>query len=198
MSAGTGRTLTPRGRERRSQLLAYATARFAENGYHPTSVADIVNGLGVGKGVFYWYFDTKEQLFRELLKDAQLELRRSQRDLIAGEPDPLRRIDLGIRAALRWWAEHPDLMNLVQFAATEEAFAPAIRKGQEIALGDLVVHLKDAVAEGRIADRDPEVLGHAVLGVTTQLARELLHRRGEDPEVVADAAVSFVLHGLTG
>ena len=27
----------------------YAAARFAEGGYHPTSVAEIVQGLGVGK-----------------------------------------------------------------------------------------------------------------------------------------------------
>ena len=47
------RKLTPRGRDRRQSLIAYATKRFAENGYHPTSVADIVDGVGVGKGVFY-------------------------------------------------------------------------------------------------------------------------------------------------
>ena len=70
------RRLTDRGEERRRQLLAYATARFAEHGYHPTSVADIVNGLGVGKGVFYWYFDNKEELFRSILREAQLDLRR--------------------------------------------------------------------------------------------------------------------------
>ena len=50
------RRLTQRGRERHRQLMDYATARFAESGYHPTSVAEIVTGLGVGKGVFYWYF----------------------------------------------------------------------------------------------------------------------------------------------
>ena len=49
----------------------YAATRFAENGYHPTSVAEIVQGLGVGKGVFYWYFDSKEELFLEILREAQ-------------------------------------------------------------------------------------------------------------------------------
>ena len=52
------RRLTPRGQERRDQIIAFATARFASHGYHPTSVADIVDGLGVGNGVFYWYFDS--------------------------------------------------------------------------------------------------------------------------------------------
>src|SRR5205085_6261795 len=57
------RRLTARGKERRQQLMEFAAARFAEGGYHPTSVAEIVQGLGVGKGVFYWYFDSKEELF---------------------------------------------------------------------------------------------------------------------------------------
>lgn len=192
------RRLTPRGRERRRQLLDFAAKRFAESGYHPTSVADIVGGLGVGKGVFYWYFDSKEQLFLELLREAQTDLRRHQRDAIADEPDPVRRLELGIRAAFRWWAEHPEIMNLVQFAATESAFRPALRQGQSVALGDAVTHLEEAIADGRIRDADPEALAHAVVGLTSHLSRELVHRRGDAPDDVADLAVAVLLHGITG
>ncbi len=192
------RRLTARGEERRRQLIEYATRRFAESGYHPTSVADIVGGLGVGKGVFYWYFESKEQLFLELLREAQTDLRRHQRDAIAGEDDPLKRVELGIRAAMRWWAGHPEIFTLVQFAATEETFGGALRRGQEVALGDAAVHLKEAIAEGLVRDADPEALGHAVLGLSTHLPRELVHRRGDDPDEVADLAVAILLHGLTG
>src|SRR6058998_2068649 len=112
------RRLTQRGRERRSQLMEYAARRFAENGYHPTSVAEIVQGMGVGKGVFYWYFDSKEELLAEILKEAQLDLRRRQQQFIAGEPDPdpLRRIELGIRATMEWIDEHRHLSTLFQLA----------------------------------------------------------------------------------
>ncbi len=192
------RRLTARGEERRRQLVEYATQRFAESGYHPTSVADIVGGLGVGKGVFYWYFESKEELFLEILRASQTDLRRNQRDAIAGETDPVRRLELGIRAAMRWWSGHPDIAKLVQFAATEETFAPALRRGQDVALGDAVTHLKEAIAEGRIRDADPDALGHAVLGLSSHLARELIIRRGDDPDEVADLAVAILLHGLTG
>ena len=116
------RRLTQRGRDRREQLMQYAIARFAENGYHPTSVAEIVEGMGVGKGVFYWYFSSKEELLAEILREAQLDLRRRQQQFIAGEPDPdpLRRIELGIRATMEWIDEHRHLSTLFQLAATEE------------------------------------------------------------------------------
>ena len=42
------RQLTPRGKERRHQLMAFAAARFAEGGFHPTSVAEIVSGQWKG------------------------------------------------------------------------------------------------------------------------------------------------------
>ena len=111
--------------------MTYATARFAENGYHPTSVAEIVQGLGVGKGVFYWYFASKEELFLEILRDAQRQLRRRQEAAIADEPDPVRRIELGIRATMSWFEENRALFNLFQFATTDERFATAMRRGQE-------------------------------------------------------------------
>ncbi len=131
------RRLTQRGKDRREQLMAFATGRFAEQGYHPTSVSEIVQGLGVGKGVFYWYFDSKEQLFLEILKDAQTDLRRRQQQAIGDEHDPVRRIEKGIRASMQWLAANRHLTQLTQFAATEERFAPALRKGAAVAAADV-------------------------------------------------------------
>jgi hypothetical protein len=42
------------------------------------------------------------------------------------------------------------------------------------------------------------VLSHAILGVTSHLARVLLHERGMPGAEVADAAVAFCLDGLLG
>jgi AcrR family transcriptional regulator len=192
------RRLTQRGKDRRQQLMDYAAHRFAVQGYHPTSVAEIVQGLGVGKGVFYWYFSSKEQLMLEILREAQHDLRRRQHHAIADEPDPVRRIELGIRASMAWWAEHRSLFTLIQFAATEERFADAVRRGQDVAVADAARHVKDAIVEGRIRDGDPTILSHAMLGATSQLARTFIHERGEFGDDVADAAVSFCLEGLLG
>jgi AcrR family transcriptional regulator len=176
----------------------YAARRFAENGYHPTSVAEIVQALGVGKGVFYWYFRSKEELLLEILRESQQELRRRQQQAIGDEPEPLRRIELGIRASMAWFEEHRHLFNLFQFAATEERFAPMLRRGQDVAVADAVRHVKEGIVEGAVRDDDPTVLAHAILGVTSHLARTFLLERGESSTEVADAAVAFCLDGLRG
>jgi AcrR family transcriptional regulator len=177
----------------------FAARRFAENGFHPTSVAEIVSGLQVGKGVFYWYFDSKDDLLLAILREAQQDLRRTQQKTIGDEADPLKRIEAGIRSSMQWFTDNRHLMNLTQFAATEERFAPALRRGTDVALADAARHIKDGIVAGQVRDEDPAVLAHAVLGVTGHLARELLLRsESASPDDVADAAVAFCLSGLSG
>ena len=177
--------------------MEYSALRFAENGYHPTSVAEIVAGMNVGKGVFYWYFSSKEELFLEILAEAQRGLRRAQQQAIEGETDPVRRIELGIRATMIWLAANRHVASLFQFAASEERFAPYLRRGQEVAVADVARHVKEGIVAGRIRDTDPLVLAHAILGVTNHLASTFLLDAKEPADQVAEAAVAFCLEGLS-
>ena len=192
------RRLTQRGKDRRRQLMDYAAKRFAENGYHPTSVAEIVQGMGVGKGVFYWYFSSKEELFLEILREAQTDLRRRQQQAIADTDDPVDRIEAGIRATMGWLADNRHLSGLFQFAASEERFAPALRRGTEVAVADVVRHVKEGIVAGSVRDEDAQILSHAILGVTNHLARVFIFERNEPPDAVADAAVAFCREGMLG
>jgi TetR/AcrR family fatty acid metabolism transcriptional regulator len=188
--------LTKRGRERRRQLIDYATQRFAENGYHSTSVDELVNGLGVGKGVFYWYFDSKEELLVEILKETGHDLRRAQKLAIGDETDPVKRLELGIRATMRWLADNKDGFTLFQFAATQEGFAPIVRAEQDLALADTMIVVKEFAPSG--SKKDAVALANAIIGVSNQLAQQLLIEKGQPPDTVADAAIAFCLGGLLG
>jgi len=189
--------LTPRGKERREQLIECAAKLFAERGYHPTSVADIVAALGVGKGVFYWYFESKEDLFLEILASSSQDLRRRQQAAIGDAPDPLQRIELGIRASLQWFRDNRHLFNLTSFAATEERFAGVLRQNDAVAIDDITRHLKEAMAAGSVPDQDPTMLAHALVGATRHLARTYLYHDDRPVDLIADVAIRFVIGGLT-
>jgi AcrR family transcriptional regulator len=176
--------------------MEFAAELFARQGYHTTSIADVVGGLGVGKGVFYWYFPSKEALFAEILRAAYTDLRRSQQAQIGDELDPVRRIELGIRASVMWFDTHRPTINLLHLAATDEHFASIVRECHEVAIADTTRHIKDAIADGQIADDDPELMAQALVGATERLARVYLLDRNEDPAFVADAAVAFNLRAL--
>ena len=64
-------------------------------------------------------------------------------------------------------------------------------------MADVVKHVKEAIALGRIRDADPDVLAHAMVGVVTHLARIFIYESGDSAESVADAAVAFCLEGLS-
>jgi len=187
------RRLTRRGEERKRQLMAFAAQRFAANGYHPTSVAEIVEGLGVGKGVFYWYFDSKEALFLSILADAQRDLRRRQGEAIRAAGDPISRIERGLRASMTWSAEHAEMYRLFQIAASEEGFANALHRGEQVTIEEAAAQIREAMAAGLIPDGDAVLAAHAMIGVSNRLlSRGLLDDAG------IDAAVQFCLHGVLG
>ena len=192
------RRLTQRGKQRRIELLTCAVRLFSEQGFHSTSVSDIVDTLGVGKGVFYWYFPSKDDLFIEILRSANRDLRRRQQAAIGEEPDPIRRIELGIRATMQWFHEHRSSFTLIQFARTDDRFSEVLSQNQAVAIADAVRHIKDGIVDGVITDQVPDVLAEAVVGVTERLARTYLLERDDPVTEVADAAVTFCLRGLRG
>ena len=93
------RQLTEQGKERKQQLLDAAAALFAERGYANTRIADICTAAGVAKGLFYWYFETKEALFIELVRSMRTRLRRAQAAASDPEADALTRMRQGAVAS---------------------------------------------------------------------------------------------------
>lgn len=55
--------------ETRERLLKAALGVFARNGYERATVDEIVRDAGFSKGAFYVHFNTKEDLFWEMLED---------------------------------------------------------------------------------------------------------------------------------
>ncbi len=64
------RTRTARGEATRRALLDAALALFAREGFHRTTVPDIVREAGVGHGTFYEYFSNRRDVLVELTKEA--------------------------------------------------------------------------------------------------------------------------------
>lgn len=54
-------------KEKASRILAAADELFGEQGYDAVSVRDVARAAGVNKALVFYYFDSKEQLFAEVL-----------------------------------------------------------------------------------------------------------------------------------
>jgi AcrR family transcriptional regulator len=58
----------------RERLLESAKILFSQRGYYATSVEDIVENAGFSKGTFYFYFKSKEELFKSLVEEMHLNI----------------------------------------------------------------------------------------------------------------------------
>ena len=81
---------------RRAEIMQVASVLFRERGYAATSVDEIVGGVGVAKGTFYYYFRTKEDVLSALAQRMAEEMARRSR-VVAEDPglgpiEKLRRI----------------------------------------------------------------------------------------------------------
>lgn len=66
------RAIVPRRRRKQArprELLAAALLLFIEKGYDTTSTEEIAERAGVSKGTLYLYFDSKEDLFNDLVAE---------------------------------------------------------------------------------------------------------------------------------
>ena len=71
---GRSRRAEAQRERRRLQILQSALTVFSRQGYHNTSITDIVETAGVARGTFYQYFDSKKTIFLELLRSLLHEL----------------------------------------------------------------------------------------------------------------------------
>jgi AcrR family transcriptional regulator len=156
---------------RRQQILDAARRQFARNGFHQTSMQDVLQEAGLSAGALYRYFRSKEEIIAAIAADALAQVTAPMRQLAARQPPPP--IDAVIEQVLtnaedlafgpdgfayiapQVWAEalhNAQLRELVQskFAEVRGAVAGIVRAEQNV---------------GRIpADADPDDVAGLLFG----------------------------------
>jgi AcrR family transcriptional regulator len=136
---------------RREQIIEAATRCFARNGFHATSMQDVIADAGMSVGAVYRYFKSKDELIRAIAERKVGRLGAELKKLAAHEP-PLtvpevmdRALDLvepmlaqhGVASiALQVWAESlrdPALAEFVRgnYGQLRGGFVAAARRARE-------------------------------------------------------------------
>jgi AcrR family transcriptional regulator len=161
---------TERGRRTLRALLDAAAAEFGEKGFHESSVVSITSRAGVALGSFYTYFDSKETLFRALVKHMSGQVRDHVAPLVAGEGDQLERERRGLTAFLAFARSHKEIYRIIDEA---EFVAPDAWRAHYGTTADRILErLQGAVARG--ARRTFAIISHPDAGKTTLTEKLLL------------------------
>lgn len=197
-ASASDRRLTDQGIERKQQLLDAATVLFAERGYAPTRIADICAAAGVAKGLFYWYFDSKQALFADLVRAMRFQLRRAQGQAMDASADALTQLRQGTAASVRFMDQHRAYFALLDIERSDPALVDVLVEGSDVYLADIERLVRQAQAAGHVADDDPRVLAVGVLGAVSSFSRA--HRDGRlqlDPDELASVAADWVVRALS-
>jgi AcrR family transcriptional regulator len=190
---------TERGRRTLRRLIEAAALEFGEHGFHEAAITGITQRAGVALGTFYTYFESKEEVFRALVRDMSNATRAHVAEAARGAPDRLTAERRGLAAFVAFVRERPELYRIIeeaQFIAEDEyrqhylTFAEGYRR-----------NLAAARARGEIAaDGDgsaDELRAWALIGISVFLGmRYGLWDRDLEPAQVADLAIDFVSEGL--
>jgi AcrR family transcriptional regulator len=194
---GPDRHHTDQGNERKQQLLRTAEDLFAANGYAHTRIADICAAAGVAKGLFYWYFPTKESLFGELVRSMRQRLRRAQAAAMTTDADPLTRIRQGTEASVRFMAEHRSYFALLDVERSDHDVASVLREGSDVYADDVIRLVTEAQERGEVNDGEPRLYAVGVMGAVSSFCHAW--RNGVldiDIDELATAVGDWVIGGL--
>lgn len=91
--------------EMRNTILQKSLLYFARNGFAGTKISDLSRNIGIGQGTIYVYFESKEELFREILKVADYNQELKQLKMLLHVPisgsKKLRRLSERIMGSLQ-------------------------------------------------------------------------------------------------
>lgn len=156
---------TKRGRERRAQILAAAEDIFSEIGFTAASIADITRRAGTAQGTLYLYFNSKEEIFREVMLDLGRRIRRESSLAVEDATDRIDAEIRGLEAYLRFVVRRPSVYRIVQQCAVVDRVA--WREFYQTVFDHYSANLHTAEENGELSHGDPEVRAWMMIGIST-------------------------------
>ncbi len=99
--------------ERRDQLLLVARRIFADKGFQATTMDDIAKEAGFTKPILYQYFDSKVELYREIVNQTAEKLMRSLRANVDAAETPRAKIEVAFRVYFEMVVSETDAFRIL-------------------------------------------------------------------------------------
>src|SRR5438552_12296881 len=105
-----------KGEQTRARLLDAAKEIFEENGFLDARISDIAERAGLSHGSFYHYFDSKEQVFREVAEAVQSQLAAPMTEVVLAHgstASPPERLREALGRYLVTYRDHARIMAVI-------------------------------------------------------------------------------------
>jgi AcrR family transcriptional regulator len=183
--------------QRRQQLFEVARERFAQQGFHATSMDEIAEAAGVTKPVLYQHFPSKRALYVELLEETGRQLLSTLADATARAGSLRERVELGFHAYFRFAVGNRSAFLFL--------LGTSLRSDPEFAR--IVEEILDAAAETIATlieipapDAQRQMLANAIVGMAESVGLRVLREPGAvvDSDQLAQWISELAWFGLRG
>ena len=166
-TVGTKEPRTERGRRTLRAILDAAAAEFGERGFHDTGITHITQRAGVALGTFYTYFNSKEEVFKALVRDMSAQVRDAVGPSLLKGTGYFEAERIGREAFFQFVTEHKEIYRIIDEA---EFVDPEDYRNHYTTNADRIrSRLETAIDRGEAKSCDAEVAAWAIMGMNVFL-----------------------------
>ncbi|MBD8735818.1 TetR/AcrR family transcriptional regulator [Sphingomonas sp. CFBP 13706] len=186
---------TDRGRRTMRAILDAAAIEFGDNGFHQASISDITRRAGVALGSFYTYFDSKDAVFRALVRDMSDQVRDHVAPAILSAPDQIAAEQAGLREFISFVRDHKEIYRIID--ESEFVDPESFRLHYATTADRITRRLRKAADRGEVKGDVSEVHGWAIMGMNVFLGlRYGVWNEDETPDEIAKVVAKMLKDGI--
>jgi len=186
---------TERGRKTLRAILDAAAIEFGEKGFHEGSISGITRRAGVALGSFYTYFDSKDAVFRALVRDMSDQVRDHVAPAIRAAPDQIAAERAGLREFIAFVRGHKEIYRIIDEA--EFVDPESFRLHYATTADRIAARLKAGAERGEIRADISDVHAWAIMGMNVFLGlRYGVWNDEVSPDQVADTVAEMLARGI--
>ncbi len=163
--------------DKKQGILKAAQRVFAQFGYHKTTMDDIAEASGLKKASLYYYYSSKEDIFRDVIITESQEFLQKLTETIAPIPDPRDKIIRYLRFRMEYFQTMVNLHRLTVQAILE--LKPLVERLYQQYMEDeihlLVDILRQGVQSGDFRPCDEEKVARAILTLSEAIKFREFH-----------------------
>ena len=189
---------TARGQRTLRKILDAALEEFGEKGFSEGSIVGITSRARVALGTFYTYFDSKEAVFQELVRDMSAQVRDHVAPVLADATDALDGEGRALASFLEFVRTHRQVYRIIDEA--EFVDPDGFKKHYVTTAERIAVRLQAGKDKGEITTVDSplanEVEAWAIMGMNVFLGLRFGVWGTDSPDEVTRVANHLLRRGL--
>ncbi|MBO8169546.1 MAG: TetR/AcrR family transcriptional regulator [Thermoanaerobacteraceae bacterium] len=138
--------------EIRQRIIKTAQRLFVEQGYHRTSIPDIVREAGVSTGAIYHHFTNKKELAREIHQLALTEFLKRFKNHVESQPTFKEKLRAFVEMMFSWTETDPIMVQYLMYARPKEVVNTQMAICSEEGLDAVMCIIQAGIESGEIKE----------------------------------------------